>query len=317
MLIKKNSSFPKTRVIINPESSKGETRKKWSQIKEALKSFIKEFRFEFTEKPLQATEITRNSIKEGYEFIVGVGGDGTANEIANGFFENEIIMNPDATMGIVPSGTGNDFVKSLRIPKKIKEAIKNLKEGNVLKIDVGKVRFIDHNGVQTTRFFLNVADFGIGGEVVRRVNRKDVSKRGKWAYWKALFESAFKFRGCKVKVFIGENEITKNFFIGAVANGKIFGGNMLIAPDASLEDGLFDIVLVENISFFELLKNGVKLIKGTHLSHPKVKFFREKTMKAVPEEENVLIELDGEQPGFLPAVFEIVPATIRVKGALR
>ncbi len=317
MLIKKNSTFPKTRVIVNPESSKGETRKKWSQIKDALKSFIREFRFEFTEKPLQATEITRDSIKEGYEFIVGVGGDGTVNEIANGFFENEKIMNPDATMGIIPSGTGNDFSKSLRIPKKIKEAIKYLKEGHVFKIDVGKVKFIDHNGFETTRFFLNVADFGIGGEVVKRVNKKDITKRGKWTYWRALFESAIKFKGCKVKVSIGDKEITKNFFIGAVANGKIFGGNMLIAPSASLEDGLFDIVLVENISLLELLKNGVRLIKGTHLIHPKVQFFREKRIRAVPEEGNVLIEMDGEQPGYLPAVFEIVPATIRVKGALR
>lgn len=316
MLIKKNSSFPKTRVIVNPESSKGETRKKWTQIKEALKSFIKEFRFEFTEKPLQATEITRDSIKDGYEFIVGVGGDGTVNEIANGFFENEKIMNPEATMGIIPSGTGNDFVKSLRIPKKIREAVKNLKEGKILKIDVGKVKFIDHNGCLTTRFFLNVADFGIGGEVVRRVNKRELSKRGKWAYWKALFESAVKFKGCRAKVFVGDNEITKDFFIGAIANGRIFGGNMLIAPYASLEDGLFDIVLVENISFWELLKNGIKLMRGTHLSHPKVQFLREKVIRAIPEEENVLIELDGEQPGFLPAVFEIVPATIRVKGSI-
>jgi len=316
MLIKKNFTFPKTRVIVNPESSKGETRKRWSQIKEALKSFIREFRFEFTEKPLQAIEITRESIKEGYEFIVGVGGDGTVNEIANGFFENEKIMNPDATMGIIPSGTGNDFVKSLKIPKRIKEAIKHLKEGSVLKIDVGKVKFIDHNGFETTRFFLNVADFGIGGEVVKRVNRKDISKRGKWAYWKALFESAYKFRGCKVKVFVGEKEITKNFFIGAIANGRIFGGNMLIAPNASLQDGLFDIVLVENISFMELIKNGIRLIKGTHLSHPKVQFLRAEKIRAIPEEENVLIELDGEQPGFLPAVFETVPAIIRVKGVL-
>lgn len=316
MLIKKELTFPRTRVIVNPESSKGETRKRWSQIKEALKSFIREFRFEFTEKPLQATEITRESIKEGYELIVGVGGDGTVNEIANGFFENETIMNKDATMGIIPSGTGNDFVKSLKIPKKIKEAIKHLKEGNVLKIDVGKAKFIDHNGVETTRFFLNVADFGIGGEVVKRVNRKELSRRGKWAYWKALFESAVKFRGCEVKVFVGEREITKNFFIGAIANGRIFGGNMLIAPTASLEDGLFDIVLVENISFMELLKNGIKLIRGTHLTHPKVQFFKEKTIKALPKEGNVLIELDGEQPGYLPALFETVPAILRVKGAV-
>ncbi|MGQ9618606.1 MAG: diacylglycerol/lipid kinase family protein [Candidatus Aminicenantia bacterium] len=316
MLIKRNSTFPKTRVIVNPEASKGETKKRWAQIKTALKSLIKEFKFEFTEKPLQAIEITRESIKDGYEFIVGVGGDGTINEIANGFFENERIMNPEATMGIIPSGTGNDFVKSLKIPRRIKDAINHLKDGRILRIDVGKVRFVDHNGFQTTRFFLNVADFGIGGEVVKRVNKKDISKRGKWAYWRALFESAMKFKGCKVKVFVGNREFTKNFFIGAIANGRIFGGNMLIAPSASVEDGLFDIVLVESISFIELMRNAIRLIKGTHLTHPKVEFLKDRIVKAIPEEGNVMIEIDGEQPGFLPAIFEVVPEVIRVKGSI-
>jgi diacylglycerol kinase family enzyme len=114
----------KTQVIVNPESNKGRTRQKWDQIKDGLKSFIKEFKYEFTEKPLQATEISREAIKEGTELIVGVGGDGTINEIANGFYENKKIINPDTTLGIVPSGTGCDFTRSLNIPLGLKNALK-------------------------------------------------------------------------------------------------------------------------------------------------------------------------------------------------
>ena len=108
--------FLKTQVIINPESNQGRTKKRWKHIKEALKSFIKEFKYEFTEKPLQAVDISRAAIKDGTELIVGVGGDGTMNEIANGFFEEERPINPEATLGIVPSGTGSDFCRSLNIP---------------------------------------------------------------------------------------------------------------------------------------------------------------------------------------------------------
>lgn len=90
-----SSMFQKTQVIVNPESNKGRTRKKWKHIKEALKIFLKEFKCEFTEKPSQAIEISRAAIKEGTELIVGVGGDGTMNEIANGFYENQKIINPE------------------------------------------------------------------------------------------------------------------------------------------------------------------------------------------------------------------------------
>jgi len=98
-------------VIVNPESNKGKTRRRWKEIQEALKSFLKEFKCEFTEKPFQATEISRTAIKEGTELVVGVGGDGTMNEIANGFYENREIINPETALGIVPSGTGCDFTR--------------------------------------------------------------------------------------------------------------------------------------------------------------------------------------------------------------
>jgi len=153
-------------VIVNPESDYGRTGKRWKQIKEALQSFLKEFKYEFTEKPLHATEITRTAIKEGSELIVGVGGDGTMNEIANGFYENKKIVNPETALGIVPSGSGCDFTKSLNIPPGIKDSLKFISDSPCTRIDIGRVTFQSYSGKQEERLFINVADFGFGGEVV-------------------------------------------------------------------------------------------------------------------------------------------------------
>jgi len=167
----------KVQVIVNPESDKGQTRKRWKHIKEALKNFIKEFKYEFTERPLQAIEISRVAIKEGAELVVGVGGDGTMNEIANGFYENRRIINPQASLGIVPSGTGCDFTRSLNIPLRLKNALKVITQAPSSWIDVGVVRYRNHSGQDEERFFLNVADFGIGGEVVRKVNQNRMKRK--------------------------------------------------------------------------------------------------------------------------------------------
>ena len=144
----------KTQVIVNPESNKGRTRKRWGEIRDGLRSFIREFKFEFTEKPLHATEIARQAIKDGTELVIGVGGDGTMNEIANGFFEDRRIINPETTLGVVPSGSGCDLTKSLRIPAGLKDALKVITEAPSVRMDVGKVRFTSNAGGQEERFFL-------------------------------------------------------------------------------------------------------------------------------------------------------------------
>jgi diacylglycerol kinase (ATP) len=167
----------KTQVIVNPESDQGKTRKRWKHIKEGLKSFLKEFKYEFTEKPLQAIEISRVAIKEGTELIVGVGGDGTMNEIANGFYENQKIINPVVSLGIVPSGSGCDFTKSLNIPRGFKNALEVITQAPSSLIDVGRARFKSPSGEEEERFFVNVADFGIGGEVVKKVNQNRMGRK--------------------------------------------------------------------------------------------------------------------------------------------
>ncbi|MCP2519015.1 diacylglycerol kinase family lipid kinase [Candidatus Aminicenantes bacterium AC-335-A11] len=315
ILIKTFSKF-KTRIIVNPQSDRGKTATRWERIKEALKHYIKEFKYEFTEKPLQAIELTRESIKEGFNFIVGVGGDGTLNEIANGFFEENKIINPEAKLGIIPSGTGCDFIKSLKIPKKIKNALEIIKNGSPFLIDIGKAVFRDFSGRKMERYFINVADFGLGGEVVKRVNEKRMERKTS-SYLKELILTMVKYKNKRLKISVDGKELPEDeYLVGAIANGKIFGGGMKIAPGASLNDGLFDFVVIRGFTFLEFLRHGWKVFFGTHLKHPKAKLIRGKRIKVeCMEEEKVLLELDGEQPGILPAEFEIIPLSLKVQAS--
>jgi YegS/Rv2252/BmrU family lipid kinase len=305
----------KTQVIVNPESNQGKTRKRWKYIKEAIKSYVHEFRYEFTEKPFQAIDIARDAIKDGSELIIGVGGDGTMNEIANGFFEDRKIINPATTLGVLPSGTGSDLTKSLSIPSGLKDALRVITQAPSSLIDVGRVTFKDHSGEDSERFFLNVSDFGIGGEVVKRVNQRRMERKAS-SYVRCLISAMVYYKSRRIKICVDGKDLPEaEYLVGAVANGRIFGKGMRVAPGAKLDDGLFDLILVKGMRFLEFCRHGWKIFLGTHLTHPKISLIRGRQIEALAlEEGDVLLELDGEQLGRLPATFEILPRRFSIKG---
>lgn len=305
----------KTQVIVNPESNQGRTRRRWKEIKAALRSHIREFRYEFTEKPLQAIEISRAAVKSGHDLIIGVGGDGTMNEIANGFFEDRRLINPESALGILPAGTGCDLTKSLGIPGRLDDALQVITGAPTAAMDVGRVSFQDNSGQPTERFFLNVSDFGVGGEVVKRVNERRLQRKAS-SYVRCLVSAMANYRSRKISIRVDGREIPEGeYLIGAVANGRIFGKGMKIAPQARLDDGLLDLVLVKSMRFFEFCRHGWRIFSGTHLSHPKISLIRGHRVEAASlEGGQVLLELDGEQLGRLPAKFEIVPRVLQIKG---
>ena len=307
----------KTQVIINPESAKGETRKRWAHIREGIRHVIHEFKFEFTEKPLQAIEMTRAAIKDGTELVIGVGGDGTMNEIANGFYEEKRIINPAATLGIVPSGSGCDLMRSLNIPNRLDGALDVITNGPSNSIDVGRVRFRGASGRDEERVFLNVSDFGVGGEVVHEVNRRRLERKAS-SYIRCLVSTMARYRNKRVRIRVDGRELPREeYLIGAIANGRVFGKGMKVAPLAKLDDGLFDAVFVRGMRFLEFCTKGWRLMNGSHLKLRKVSHLRARRIEAEPDQpEPVLLELDGEQLGTLPAVFEIVPGSLSVKGYL-
>jgi diacylglycerol kinase (ATP) len=305
----------KTQVIVNPESNQGRTRRRWNVIKEAIRSHFLEFKYDFTEKPLQAIEISREAIRNGHDLIIGVGGDGTMNEIANGFFDNRKIINPESTLGILPSGTGCDLTKSLGIPAGLRDALRVITQASSAAMDVGRVTFRDNAGLETERIFLNVSDFGVGGEVVRRVNERRLQRKAS-SYVRCLVSAMVNYKSRRIRIRVDGRELPDGeYLIGAIANGRIFGKGMKVAPQARLDDGLFDLVLVKSMKFFEFCRHGWRIFTGTHLSHPKISLVRGGEIEALAEEGgDVLLELDGEQLGTLPAKFEIVPRALQIKG---
>jgi diacylglycerol kinase (ATP) len=307
----------KTRVIVNPESNRGRTRKRWGEIREGLRHFVREFKYDFTEKPLHATDLAREAIKDGTELVIGVGGDGTMNEIANGFYEDRRIINPEASLGLVPSGTGCDLIKSLRIPAGLKGALQVITDAPSVRMDVGRVRYRTNEGLEDDRFFLNIADFGLGGEVVREVTQRRLQRKAS-SYVRCLVTTMARYKNKRVRIRVDGADLPDGeYLIGAVANGRIFGKGMKVAPDARLDDGLFDAVLIRGFRFLEFCRHGWKLMNGSHVTHPKVSVVRGRRIEAWADDgEEVLLELDGDQLGRLPATFEIVPRNLLVKGFL-
>jgi len=315
----------KVHIIVNPLSARGKTVERWNAIKEVIRHYFNEFKYIFTEKPKQATEIARDLLKEGFDLIIGVGGDGTLNEITNGFFKKQShkAVNEDASLGIIPSGTGSDFIRFLKIPRDFHKSVELIKTSNIKKIDVGKITYTgsDREDKGKGKYFVNIASFGMGAEVVKNVSSIPSGKRGAFSYYKGLLATIGCYKSKNVKIIIdnGKEEINGRFLIGAIANGRIFGGGMKIAPEAELDDGYFDLVLVKDMKKFEIIWNSRLLYTGNINKHPKVIVKRVKKIKVISNtikpgvEEEVNIEYDGEMGHPLPAEFEIIEKSLNFR----
>lgn len=307
----------KVHVIVNPLSARGKTGQKWNTLKEILNHYFKEFKYVFTEKPKQATHIARELLNDGFNLIIGVGGDGTLNEITNGFFRENSnkAVNQDAALGIIPSGTGSDFVRSLKIPREFKQSVALIKDSGIRQIDVGKLTFTSQGVEEPVRYFINVADFGLGAEVLRNLSGIPAEERNALFYYKGLLNTIKTYDAKKVRIVVDDKEeICDRFLIGAVANGRIFGGGMQVAPLAEPDDGFFDLVLVESMKRFEIIRNSRHLYTGKLHKHPKVRVIRARNIKVYPtDNEPVFIEYDGEGGVAIPAEFQVMEKAVNFR----
>ncbi len=301
-------------VIVNPFSARGKTGARWGDIKEVIKHYFKEYNYIFTEKPKQATELAREVIKEGADLVIGVGGDGTLNEITNGFFKHDSheAVNSDASISIIPSGTGSDFIRYLKISKDFHRSVKQIKDASNRRFDVGRVTFHDAG---RSNYFINVADFGLGAEVVKLLTSVPGGKPSSLAYYKGLLTAVRTYKSRNIRIVLDDKvEICGRYLIGAIANGRIFGGGMIIAAQAEPDDGLFDLVLIDQMKKFEIIRNSRHLYSGKLKTHPKVSTIQAKNIKVYSlEEEQVNIEYDGEMGLCTPAEFSIMPKSLNFR----
>lgn len=303
----------KVHVIVNPFSARGQTEKKWELIKLAIKAHFREFKYVFTEKPRQATEIARGLIKAGFDLIIGVGGDGTLNEISSGFFSDYSgkAINQDAALGIIPSGTGSDFIRFMKVPREFEKSAALIKNSKNKKIDIGKITYSGANAKE--QYFINVADFGLGAEVIKKISNVQASRRGALTYYRGLLTTLLNYRSKTVTLTVdGRQQLQGEYLIGAVANGRIFGGGMIIAPQAEADDGYFDLVLIESMKKLEILTNSRLLYSGAIAKNPKVHILKARNIK-VESPDEVHIEYDGEMGEKLPAEFSIIEKALNFR----
>lgn len=305
---------PRTIVIVNPKSQGGRLGKRWHEVSETLG---RQFPFEpmHTERAGDATRLAREALRGGAERLVAIGGDGTINEVVNGFFdEHGAAIAPEASLAIVPYGTGGDFRRTLGLPTELAAAAKVIAANHRRKIDVGRLELTTMAGERRVRMFVNIASFGVSGVVDRLVNESG-KKLGRLGFALATARATWSYKNQRVQLtFDGTDRAELTINTVAVANGKFFGGAMKVAPDAELDDGAFDVIALGDFGFGDLLTSGRRLYSGSHLSMEKVSARRARVIEAEPIEPGAVVELDvdGENPGRLPARFEIVPSALWV-----
>jgi YegS/Rv2252/BmrU family lipid kinase len=305
----------KTFLVVNPKSAGGNTERDWPEIRAGAEKVLGEFAFAFTSGPMDATAVTRRALRKGYELIVSVGGDGTNNEVINGFFEadGERLLSSEAVFGVLSMGSGGDFRKSPGWRVDLAEGLERLRGRRTRRIDAGKLTFVDHRGEEARRYFINIASFGVSGAVMNRVNRSSKLLGGRLTFLLSTVQSLFAYRNKRVELWIDDRFAGERIINNvAVANGRYFGAGMHVAPRARLDDGLFDVVIIGDLGFWDFVFHGDRIYRGTHLEWGEVEYLRARKVVASSDEE-VLIEVDGEQPGRLPAIFEVLPGAIRLK----
>ncbi len=346
-----------TVLIVNPNSNSGLTGKNWDSIYQTLcESFGKDMEVAFTKKSGDGTELARAYLKKGFKNIIPIGGDGMINEVANGFFEqnteinynfdvkiqdnkNDYLsllplkpINPEAIMTILPSGTRNVLIQSLDLPNDFKECcitLGNCKTSKKIDIIAALVTDPENPSKNVLRIFLNAAEIGIGAEIISKSKdiRNKVNNR-LLSTIAGLITTVPTFKSDVCEITIGLNEekgvddkvITK-MTMGIIANGKFLGGGVQAATNASVNDGLLDIVIIRNSDGLGIVNEIISLkiedqfkSEGGVASGNNIYYTQSNNASiATTGDKNIVVTLDGEPSGILPAFFKIFPSFLNVR----
>jgi len=295
-------------VIVNPVAGAKSTRRHWPDISRLLKHIGLSFDFAYTEGIGHAIELARDAAVEGYRYVVAVGGDGTVHEVANGILSS--CGARETMLGVISTGTGGDFARSLGIPRTYGPACSTIVANRQSHVDVGVVEFM-RRGQKEQRYFVNGAGIGFDAAVVETIERSIKHFHGTIPYVLGLLRTLVCYRNKSVIINSGGKPEKQRIVTMVVANGAYFGGGMRVAPAADLHDGKFDVMTVHDIGKLGLLRAFPRIYKGTHVTHPRV--FMDKAIEiSVETSERVPVQADGEFLGVGPATFRILPAALTV-----
>jgi YegS/Rv2252/BmrU family lipid kinase len=308
----------KTFVVLNPNAAGGTAARDFEALQDALRAAIGPFEVGRTTGRGHATALARQAVEAGAEQVVAVGGDGTINETVNGLLRDGETRS-DVVLGLVVCGTGGDFRRNFGLEGPPSRCVRRLADGQLRRIDLGRLSYVDNDGREAVRLFANIADFGLGGLTAQKTSRKSAMKRagGKLSFTLATLSAFAGYRFQSVGMEIDGEPAQARIATVAVCNGGWFGGGMHVAPDARPDDGLFDVVVMRARPKLAMVADMSKIYAGTHVAHPSVSVQRARSVAAWPLDEArtgpVLLDVDGEDLGRLPARFEILPGAIQLR----
>lgn len=283
--------------IINPQAGKGKTKDIIPMIERACKKESIDYIIEVTERVGHAQEIAKEYTSKETMRVYSVGGDGTLNEVLNGMAES------DCSLGVIPSGSGNDFIRSLTDKEDLEEILISSIKKEFELIDLGKCN---------DKYFINIASVGLDADIAYNAIRlkKLPLIPSKFGYLLSIFTTVFGYKSKKLNIQLDDNNICEKTLLTAVANGKYYGGGMKVAPGAELCDGNFVICHVKDLSSLKIIRLFPKLIKGIHDTIKEVTFYKGKKIRVQCEEE-ISVNIDGEIFRDKDVTFEILPKGIR------
>ena len=297
-------------LIVNPASASGAMRERWAEAERTLRSEGFAYEAVFTERRGHASEIARDALQRGFDLLVAVGGDGTLHEVVNGMLADGKVINPHATLGLIPGGTGSDFARSAALPLAMLAAARSLaRSAGTRPIDVAEAIW-RAAGKEERRYFVNVAGMGFDAEVIERTERRGKWGRGTLPYLAALAATALRYRNKDVTLRVDGKQVRGRMHSVIICNGRYFGGGMCIAPNARFDDGQLDVIVLGDFGPLATLWHAPKVYRGAHLALSRVSEYHGRTV-TVESEQRMLIEADGELLGAGPATFRILPAALQ------
>lgn len=287
-----------TLLILNPNAGKGTGKHLFPSIERALKAQDLSFDVAETTGPGHATELARTAVREGYSTILAAGGDGTIREVVNG------IVGTSTVLGVIPIGSGNDFTKSVGIPRALEAACVTVKQGSVREIDLGRIN---------SGYFANAVGIGFDALATLEANRMQFL-RGLPLYLAAVVKATLSYSCPKTVIELDGERLEKPMLMTAVANGQYYGGGFHIAPDAIVDDGQLDVCVIDAVNRWRILHKLIHVIRGTHAQLPEVKFYRARKIR-LTSPDILYVQSDGD---FMPEAdphhleIEIVPRALRL-----
>ncbi len=304
-----SSPFGPLLVIANPRSGQRKVAAELPEIERRLTEAGLRYRIARTAYPGHATEIARDALRDGARYLVAAGGDGTVHEVVNGMLTDGGPAAADAVLGVVPAGSGCDFVRSFGLPGDAVQAVGHLTGDRVRAIDVGVAGYATGAG-ERTRYFPNIAEAGLGGAVVARAATLP-ARLGGARYLCGFWLTLPGFRPATVRVEADGREYQWRAHNVVVANCRFYGGGMQISPKSEPDDGLLDVLVMvgpKSDAFTTL----PRVYRGTHLPHRNIVELRGRRVR-IETDPPFRIEADGETLGHTPVTFEVRPGALRLK----